>query len=122
MAYRRQLPRRVCLEIHGPGLSNEISDWDGRFVSMEQERFFLRYHAEPDSRGIEVCSIYAGGKALPETGSACFLDAATIAKLILVAPPDLRDVFLKGFCERRLTGGVVMSCHSGIFVRMSLCE
>src|SRR5260221_4912029 len=40
-AYRRQLPRRVYLEIHGRCLSNEIFDWDGRLVSMEQESKFF---------------------------------------------------------------------------------
>jgi hypothetical protein len=79
------------------------------------------YNKEPDSRGIEICSIYAGGKAFPEGWSACFLDCATITKLVLVAPPDLRDVFLKGFCECWLTG-IVMSCHSGSDARVMRSE
>jgi len=52
--------------------------------------------------GIEVCSVYADGPASLKTRSAYVLDFATITKLILVAPPDLRDAFLEGFCECRL--------------------
>ena len=36
-------------------------------MSMEQEQVFVRYSTVPNSRGIDVCSIYADGKALPET-------------------------------------------------------
>jgi hypothetical protein len=54
------------------------------------------------SRGIEVCSIYADRQTLPETGSAQTLNTTPITKLVLVAPPYLRNISLKGFCERRL--------------------
>ena len=97
MACQRQLPRLPCLEIHGRCLSNEISDWTFHEHGAEQ---FLPYHT--NSRGIEVCSVYADGPASPKTRSAYVLDFATITKLILVAPPDLRDAFLEGFCECRL--------------------